>query len=282
VRKLIVFISSLLFLSLLQGSASAKVSPQCTDDPHRPTWIGGTLVGYPDGNALDAHLGVSIGYRDSTGKLKIVMPDGSPNTSTQGDYSFVQHFNSDLPSSGDPIGDKTWGMCVWGGVTTYFAEVYPKAPVDETHNVDIQVTDKSTYGASAFYSGVVTSGETVDLLLRLPHNDVTGGVQGYITYQGNPVSASNISKGVRAFPGPGATCGIEGYSASADELVSATGPTRTYYKMTHLAGGQCGAPYQRYSFQMTCFTVCGATRKTYVKNIAIVTGTVPRFDVNFT
>jgi len=262
-----------------QPASAGPVAPGCTAP--LSTFVGGSLVGYPDGHALDAHIGVSVGYRDAAGRLHIVMPDGSPNPSTQGDYSWVEHLNPTVPATGtdDPAAQRTWGMCVWGGVTEFYAEVYPKAPT--TGDPALQRTDKSRYGSTAYYRGTVTEGQRLNVLLRAPTVDQTGGLQGYITYRGAYVPAANISR-VRAFPGLGAACGVEGYSAAADQLASAAGPDRTYYRLNYLAGGQCGAPAQAYSFQVTCVAVCGAAARTLVKLVSVKKGQWPRFDVAFT
>jgi hypothetical protein len=286
-RRLWVLLVAILALPLLQGSAEARVAPGCT--PDRPTFVGGSIIGYPDGRALDAHIGVSVGYTGADGKFHVVLPDGSPNPSTNGDYSWVDRINPGVPAEGtdDPAATRTWGACVWGGVTRFYAEMYPKAPVDADHDQEHQATDKSRYGASAYYAGAVTAGQTLDVLLRLPvtyqaggAGGNTGGLQGYITFAGAPVLAENISR-VRAFPGPGSACGVEGYSAAADALATADGPLRTYYKLDFLAGGQCGASAQFYSFQVTCTVVCGAASVTFTRQVGIVGARWPRFDVSF-
>ena len=260
------------------------IAAGCTAD--RPTFVGGTLVGYPDGRALDAHIGVSVGYKDSAGRLHVVLPDGSPNPSTNGDYSWVDHLNPTAPATGttDPAAQRTWGQCVWGGVTVFYAEVYPKAPVDATHDVAHQRTDKSRYGSTAYYGGTVTGGQKLNVGLRAPvtwqaGGCCTGGVQGYVTYGGQPVPASSVTR-VRAFPGPGSQCGIEGYSAAADALVSATGPDRTYYKADYLAGGQCGATSQAYSLQVSA--VVGGMTRNFSRRIYVTKGSWPRVDVTLT
>jgi hypothetical protein len=285
-KKLITIPIILLGIGVFQGSASAKIAPGCT--PDKPTFIGGTFVGYPDNRALDGHIGVSVGYKDSTGKFHDVIEDGSP-IPNPGNYSYVEHMNSTLPATGSDVGIRNWGRCVAPNVTTFYFEGYPKDPPDlndPKHNtIETQKTDKIRYGTSAYYNGTVTAGQTLNVLLRLPvtyeaGGGNTGGIQGYITYHGQYVPKENITS-VRAFPGSGVTCGVEGYSAAADSLTTSTNPNRTYYKLNYLAGGQCGATVQYYSFQMTCITVCGVARKTFVKRIGITKGLIPRFDVAF-
>jgi hypothetical protein len=169
-------------------------------------------------------------------------------------------------------------MCVASNVNTYFAEVYPKNPGVPGS----QTTNKSTYGSTAYYSGVVSVGQRLNLLLRAPvtfqaGNGDTGGFQGYIRNGTGFISAANIT-GIRAFPGPGSNCGVEGYSAAADVKISVANPNRTYYKMDYLAGGQCGAPYQTYLIQATCS--CGVT-KHFSRNVNVVKGQWPRVDIVF-
>jgi hypothetical protein len=262
--------------------AQAAIAPGCTFA--RPSFIGGTLVGV-DGRALDAHMGVAAGYRDSAGRFHPLKPDGSPADPAMGGYSWIERLNPTLPATGGDVGDRTWGMCVARALRTFYAEAYPKDPVDATHDPVHQVTNKERYGSSAYYAGTVTVGQKGDTLVRLPttyqaNGGNTGGLQGYITYRGHPVPTISITR-VRAFPGPGAPCGIEGFSAAADRL--ATGATgRTYYKMDYLAGGRCGATYQGYSFRVTCHSVCGGGDKVYTRAISITRARWPRIDVAFT
>jgi len=281
----VVLLSALTLIGLLQAPAAA-IAPGCT--AKQPTFVGGTLAGYPDGRALDAHIGVSVGYRDSAGRLHVVLPDGSPNPSSNGDYSWVDRLNPTVAAAGttDPAAARTWGMCVWGGVTVFYAEAYPKAPVDATHDQAHQATDKSRYGSSAYYAGTVVGGQRLNVALRLPvtfqaGGGNTGGFQGYITYRGAPVPAASITR-VRAFPGPGGACGVEGYSAAADQLASAANPARTFYRVDFLAGGRCGATTQTYSFQVTCHLVCGAVNRLFVRTVPVLGGRWPRIDVAFT
>lgn len=271
-------------LSLIGGGsahAAKRISPGCPAD--RSTFIGGDVYGIPDNRAIDAHIGVSVGYKDAAGKLHVVMPDGSPNPSTAGDYSWVDRINPDVPATGttDASATRRWGQCVWGGVTVWYAEFYPKAPVDADHDQPNQVTDKSRYGSTAYYSGQVTEGATVDVPLRAPVTfeadpaGNTGGLQGYITYAGHPIPTTPKPR-MRAFPGPGVTCGVEGYSAAADQI--ATGATgATYYAMRALAGGQCGYPSQNYSFQVSA-VIDGVTRS-FVRQVSITKGQTPRMDI---
>ena len=271
-----------LLAALPAATAQATVAPGCTTA--RPSYVGGTLVGVPDGRALDAHIGVTVGYKTTSGFV-VLDPGGGPGDPALAGYSWIDHLNPTVPATGttDPAAQRTWGMCVAATVRLFYAEVYPKAPSSDPAT---QRTDKSRYGSTAYYSGTVTVGQRLNVGLRAPVTfqagaGNTGGVQGYITYKGVPVPAANITR-VRAFPGPGATCGVEGYSAAADQLLTAAGPVRTYYRLDYLAGGQCGATSQAYSFQVTCAAVCGAAGRTFVRQISVRKGQWPRFDVAFT
>lgn len=274
-------------VALAPSTAHAAVSPGCT--AKQSTWIGGTLTGYPDNRALDAHIGVSVGYKDSAGRLHVVLPDGSPNPSTVGDYSWVEHLNPTVAATGtdDPAADRTWGMCVWGGVTVWYAEVYPKAKcvACTAEGIAGQRTDKSRYGSTAYYAGTASAGQTVNVALRAPvtwqaAGGPTGGLQGYITHAGKPVPASALTRSpgrIRAFPGAGAACGVEGYSAAADQLATSADGLRTYYRLDYLAGGRCGAASQAYSFQVSA--VIGGVTRSYARQVSVTAGRWPRIDV---
>jgi hypothetical protein len=280
-----VLLGGLTVAGLLQSPSAATVAPGCTSP--RSTFIGGTLVGYPDGRALDAHVGVSAGYLDAAGRFHAVLPDGSPSPTGNADYSWIDKLNPTVPAEGttDPAATRTWGQCVWAGVTDFYIEVYPKDPQDPDPAVP-QKTDKARFGSTAYYSGKVTAGQTVNVALRAPVTwqagaGNTGGLQGYVTYRGRAVPAAAITR-VRAFPGPGAACGVEGYSAAADQLTSSADGQRTFYRLDYLAGGQCGAANQSYSLQITCHLVCGATDRTFTRRIAVAKAKWPRLDVAFT
>jgi hypothetical protein len=271
----------LLAAAIVSAQPAQAVAAGCT--PDRPTFVGGTLTGYPDGRALDAHIGVSVGYRDSAGRFHATTDAGAPIATGQL-YSWIDMLNPATGADGttDPAAVRTWGRCVVAKITTQYTEMYPKAPT--AGDPATQRTDKSRYGSTADYAGTVRLGERGNVALRAPVTfqagaGNTGGVQGYITYAGKPVPASAVTR-VRAFPGPGSQCGVEGYSAAADKLVSATGPARTYYLLDYLAGGQCGAATQAYSFQVSA-TVGGITRN-YSRTIRVARGTWPRVDVALT
>jgi hypothetical protein len=147
------------------------------------------------------------------------------------------------------------------------------------------VTDFTRYGDTAYYYGRLTIGGRNLFGLRLPtifqQGGNTGGVQGYIWHAGKSVPASAVSK-VRAFTQqPGPVCGVEGLAASAAALGSATNPDRTYYRTDYLSAGQCSAPWQLYSLQVTCHQVCGATDRTVALLVRVVRGRWPRVDIQF-
>jgi hypothetical protein len=281
----IVLAAAVAVVGAVQSPAHAVVAPGCTTA--KPTFIGGTLVGSPDGRALDAHVGVSVGNRDSAGKLRILTAEGTLNPTGAVDYSYIEKLNPTVPATGtsDPEADRTWGQCVAANITEYHIEVYPKDPVDPDNPTAPQRTNKTRYGSTAHYTGAVSAGQNVQLAMRAPVNyqsggGNTGGVQGYVTYQGRYVPREHISR-VRAFPGPGSGCGIEGYSAAADSLLTLPSPDRTYYKLDYLVGGQCGATYQRYNLQVVCAVYCGATSKMFSRSVYVTKGKWPRLDVAF-
>lgn len=116
-----------------------------------------------------------------------------------------------------------------------------------------------------------------DITLRLPLRDDLGGntglVNGYLTYNGQPIPKADITR-TRAFTrGSGPECGVEGFSAGADELGISTSGTKTWYKINWLAGGRCGAATQRYSIQIDCGNgFCGAPVVTMQRDIEVADG----------
>lgn len=255
-------------VAALVTPASAAAAPGCPAG--RPTRVGGTIRGYPDGRALNTHIGLAL--TDRPGHLVTV--DGAP----AGGYAAVFKLNPDYPPTGLATGEVNWGTCVAATVTQAFAEAYPKRPGE--------ITDLSRYGRTAYYRQPVTPGATVSMGLRLPvtwqadHGN-TGGVHGYVWYQGHRVPPSAITR-VRAFPyNSGSACGIEGYSAAADQLVASTDGLRTYYLVDYLAGGQCGALTQPYSLQLDCTAVCGKATASVNLRVGVARGRWPRLDIHF-
>lgn len=258
--------------------AAAAMAPGCTAD--RPTYVGGTIYGYPDGRAVYARMGVVIG--DSSGHY--YLPDGTPMASAA-PYSWTQNLNPSVGPDGTtaavaPDGTpvtRQWGQCVTAKATRFWVEA-------GTGYRD------GRYAPTAYYNGIVTPGGVVEQALRLqltyqaavadgtPALGDTGGVQGYVWHAATHtyIDASHLS--MDAFPGAGALCGIRGYAPSAP-IGTAANPSRTFYKMGYLVGGQCWAASQSYALWVTCRDVCGAPVKVKIVTIAVVAGHWPRVDI---
>jgi hypothetical protein len=228
--------------------AALAVASGC--DSAHPTRIGGGLHGYPDTRALNALIGVDA--KNASGQK--VNRDGTP-ISTPG-YSWVIHVNPELPPEGssDPQIRRDWNdpvlQCVSAQVRQVFLEVYPRRPPNGS------ATDWTRYGEAAHYRQPITSGADNQILLRLPVRDEQGGntgyVNGYITANGGPVPDPVHNLRIRAFPlGSGPECGVEGFTASAEQLQPSSSGTATFYRTPPLAGGRCGAATQTYSLQVT-------------------------------
>jgi hypothetical protein len=225
--------------------SAAAVAPECTSST--PTFIGGSIYGYPDNNAINALIGFDLKAGTTT-----VNPDGTVRTA--GGYGFSQTVNPTLPATGAAVGSKTWGLCVASNITQVFLEIYPRNPLGQT--------DRTRYGGASHYRQPITSGADNQILLRLPvryeaGSDTTGYVNGYITYAGHRVDPTKITR-VRAFStGSGPDCGVEGFQADADELAYSGTLDATYYRLDALAGQRCGAASQQYQVTIECTDVCG-------------------------
>lgn len=258
--------------ALLSAPSAQAVAPQCTTA--LPTHIGGNIYGYPDVSAINAY----IGYDLRANGVK-VDPNGNPRS---GGYTFEEWVNPTLPATGAPVGSMTWGLCVASNITDVFLEIYPRNPSG--------ATDRSRYGGASHYRQPIASGMDNSILLRLPVRyevgyNVTGYVNGYITYAGRKVDPAKITR-VRAFSnGSGPQCGVEGFQADADSLAYSTNPMldATYYKIGVLAGPRCGAETsQSYSVTIECTDVCGRAGKYAItKTIGITNGAGQRLDFNF-
>src|SRR6185312_16739959 len=91
-------LAALTLLALSQpSSAAAAVAPGCTTA--RPSYVGGTLVGVPDGRALDAHIGVTVGYKSGT-RFVVLAPGGGPGDPALAGYSWIDHLNPTVPAAG--------------------------------------------------------------------------------------------------------------------------------------------------------------------------------------
>jgi hypothetical protein len=256
---------------LISAPAAQAVAPQCTTA--LPTHIGGNIYGYPDVNAINAYIGYDLKASGVT-----VDPNGHPWT--QGGYGFKEWVNPTLPATGAPVGSMTWGLCVASNITDVFLEIYPRNPTG--------ATDRSRYGGASHYRQPIVSGVDNSILLRLPVRyevgyNVTGYVNGYITYAGHKVDPAKITR-VRAFSnGSGPQCGVEGFQADADSIAYSGSLDATYYKLGVLAGPRCGAETsQSYQVTIECTDVCGhAGPYAITKTIGITNGAGQRLDFNF-
>jgi hypothetical protein len=277
-RALVLLLAAALLAPLLaMPTGEAAVAPGCSTA--QPTFVGGTIRGYPDGRFVDTHIGILI----LDGSNRHINPDGTPNTS--GGYSWIEMLNHNVAATGttdSTIATDRWGRCVTAAARTAWIEAYPKR-ADQTPA--IQLTDQSRYGDASYYGGRITPGVVNSFGLRLPltwqNGGNTGGMQGYIWHAGHNVPASAVTNVVAFSQQLGAVCGVEGLAASAYALASATNPDRTYYKVDFLSAGQCGAAWQLYSLQATCHLVCGASNRTVAILIRVVRGRWPRVDIVF-
>lgn len=230
--------------------AAPAVVPGC--DAAHPTRIGGGIYGYPDTRALNALIGVDA----KNANRQKVNRDGTVST-TPG-YSWVVHVNPELPPEGssDPRVPRDWNdpvlQCVAANIAEVFLEVYPRRPPNGS------ATDWTRYGEAAHYYQPITPNADNQILLRLPVRDEQGGntgyVNGYITANGGPVpnpTSPTTGLRIRAFPlGHGPECGVEGFTASAEQLATGSSGTATFYRTPPLAGGRCGAATQTYSLHV--------------------------------
>ncbi len=253
------------------------VAPGC--DAAHPTFIGGPIHGYPDDRALNALIGVDQVNSAGTKVDPNGVPCGQPGSSCCGGYSWCDSVNPTLPPSGstDPTLDRSWGRCVSSATVQAFLEIYPKNPSG--------TTDKSRYGAAAhYYQPITVGGNNNAIDLRLPLTYEAGGgntgyVNGYLTFGGHAIPTQYITR-VRAFTtGRGPECGVEGFSAAADQLAPSGSLDATYYRVAYLAGGRCGAASQRYSLYIDCTTFCGAGTRTQQRAIDIRQGAGIRVDI---
>jgi hypothetical protein len=254
----------------------ARAAPGCPAS--QPTFVGGRIEGHTDRHAVNAFIGVN--HKDSAGRRVDV--NGRPcdqGGSCGPGYAWTEAVNPSLSPGGStsPTADRSWGRCVGRGVALVTVEIYPKSPSG--------VTDKSRYGSAAHFNQRVTAGGTNSILLRLPVTYAaaggnTGAVNGYLRWYGTAVPPRYVTR-MRAFPVTnGPVCGVEGFSASADVL--ATGASgATYYRLDHLAAGQCGAPRQRYVIQADCRTFCGTSVRSLRRYADVVRGRGTRLDLSF-
>lgn len=267
-----------IMVSVTTGALSGPSRAAAACPSGQPTFLGGPIQGYPDNRALNAMIGVDMKDSanrqiDVNGRLR-----GDADASFCGGYSWCERTNTTLSAAGstDPALDRTWGRCVTGNAVRAFIEVYPQS--------EQLRTSKIRYGAAAHYYQPITPRATNSVGLRLPatHEAAggnTGGVHGYMTYQGHRVPPENITV-IRAFThGRGPECGVEGFSAAADELWYSTSSDSTWYKIGYLAGGRCGAATQKYTLTWSCN--CGGAKRTVSRHVDISQGRYHRVDVSF-
>ncbi|HZM80720.1 MAG TPA: hypothetical protein VFC19_33775 [Candidatus Limnocylindrales bacterium] len=265
-------------VSVVTGALSGPARAVAACPSGQPTFLGGTLHGWPDDRALNALIGVD--QKDSAGRKVDAMgvPCGQAGSACCGGYSWCDTTNPDIPPEGsdDPALDRSWGRCVAANVVQAFIEVYPKNQAG--------VTTKTRYGAAAHYYQPITPRATHNIGLRLPvtfeaGDGNTGGVHGYLTYLGHRIPPENITR-VRAFThGRGPECGVEGFSAAADELGYSASLDATWYEVGFLAAGRCGAATQTYTLYWDC--VCGGVKRTQSRVVDVAKGAYPRVDISF-
>ena len=260
------------------GPGAHAVAAGC--DSAHPTFIGGPIDGSPDHHALNVLVGVdqvnASGQKiDADG-----IPVGQPGSHPCGGYSWCDHPNPTLSAQGsaDPDLDRAWGRCVSADVVTAYIEMYPKGPSG--------VTDKSRYGSAAHYTQPIASAAVNSIVLQLPvtweagHGN-TGWAEGYLSYGGHRIPPEYITRFRAWTQDPGTACGIQGFSAGADELAFKAGIDATYYKMDYLAGGQCGAHSQRYQLDIDCKDFCGGGVKNLKQYVDVERGHGTRVDFAF-
>lgn len=270
------------------GHASAApmlVAPGCTAS--EPTSIGGDFYGYGGQfNNWTVNAMVGIDLVDASGTR--VNPDGSVYQGSS--YPALDFVNPTLAEPGTPTGgERTWGrnggdgpLCVSTKIATAWLEVYPKSSDGST--------DKTYFGGSQHHAWAITPGQANSYTLRLPTNNAhggnTGGVNGYITEGGHKVLLGNTAGTkrvtVRAWSNEG-SCGVFGFSASADVFGPSASLDADYYRMDNLAGGQCGAASQAYRLIVSICTwvtqpggslACTSDAPSQTRTIPITNGTV--------
>lgn len=265
-------------VSVTAGALSGPGRAAAACPSGQPTFLGGTIQGWPDDRALNALIGVD--QQDSAGRRvdAFGVPCDQAGSACCGGYSWCESTNPDIAPEGspDPALDRDWGRCVAASVVQVFIEVYPKNQAG--------VTTKTRYGAAAHYYQPITPRAVHNIGLRLPvtfeaDNGNTGGVHGYLTYLGHRIPLANITR-VRAFThGRGPECGVEGFSAAADELGLSGTLDATWYEIGFLSAGRCGAATQTYTLYWDC--VCGGVKRTQSRVVNVAKGVYPRVDVSF-
>ncbi|MCA9581143.1 MAG: hypothetical protein KC416_05070 [Myxococcales bacterium] len=247
----------------------------------QPSWIGGYIRGSDD-RAINAIVGLDF---QNASKVRVDPSGkacGTSGVKCCAGYSACVRTNPSIdpeglpPSADRPELETRWGVCVSSLVKDVFIEIYPKNQEGITTHV--------RYGSAMHHYQPIPAGAETTVNLRLPmtfeaDGGNTGSVHGYVTCNGKAVAPEDITR-VRAWSeSKGPTCGIEGFSASADQKAKSKSMDATFYSLDYLAGGQCGAPDQLYRLYMD--VTCGGGKKTMKKFARVAKGTKPRVDWNF-
>lgn len=270
-------VAAVVALPLAVSTPAAAAAPGCTSA--RPTSVGGPVYGYPDNRSVNVLIGIDL----QDAQRRKVDRDGNPSTSPT--YLYRERINAGISADGsdDRSLTRTWGdpatsgvFCLSAKVKYAYVEVYPQSSSN--------VTTKTRYGAAAHHAQVLTAGARHDITLRTPlrrdfPGGITGYVNGYLSYQGKAVDPSQITR-MRAFPRRGgAECGIEGFTASADQIAKSTSRPATYYRLDHLAGGRCGQATQPYTIHADC--TCGGVKRTVVTIAEVASGRGTGLNLSF-
>ncbi|HEX8003321.1 MAG TPA: hypothetical protein VF519_11570 [Mycobacteriales bacterium] len=270
------------------ATPAMAVAPGCTTT--HPTAIGGDIYGYGGSyNNWSVQVQVGMDLVNSAGQKVDI--DGNLTSG----YSYSDWVNPGLGQPGASSGyERTWGesgtndyLCVASNVVQAFFEVYPK-----NGSASSQYTDRTYYGMANDYFDPITPGATNTYNLRIPTGHVygqtywggnTGDLNGYVTYGGHKVDPQKLTFRVRPDDGvKGTDCGVQGGAIGADAVGYSSSLDATYYDITFLAGGQCGATYQEYKLYVYCDDVCGATQVSrLIHDVQISNGSRPRVDVAF-
>ena len=259
-------------------AASAAVASGCSAS--RPTSIGGAFTAYGgrfEGWTVDAVVGMD--FLNSAGQ-RVNIDGGAPGAG----YSIMTYLNRGMAEPGKATdGRRHWGdpnvdrpLCISSKITTVYLEVYPHNSKDQT--------SKIYFGGSSDQNRKIRVGQTNTYDLRLPTNyqygGNTGNINGYVSYKGRPISASNLV--FRAWShDAGTVCGVQGFSASAEQIHTSGDGKSTYYVIPNLAGGQCGQSSQLYREIVTCKNVCGASSVAKTVWVSVSKGKQPRQDIHF-
>lgn len=261
----------------LPSQRAVAAAPGCSSS--RPTAITGSVVAY-GGSYNNWSVNVLVGMDLHNAKGQKVNPAGGV---IAGGYSATDAVNPTLAPPGAASGhDRTFGanastgvLCVSSSVTRAYFEVYPKTTGG--------ITQKTYYGGANDQNMVVKPGATNRYSLRIPtsrtYSGNTGNINGYVNYRGKGISAGNLR--FRVFPTSfGTACGVQGFSAGADYVGTPTSKN-TFYRISNIAGGQCGAAHQTYNMTVSCINnACGGNKSKMI-SVRVANGKTPRVDVGF-